>query len=246
MKKVRIVTATAKNQVEFFHMSLLGQSLGLLQGQAGLEVTVFFDNAGSRRKGLGEIYNTMLTREHAGETLLFVHDDVYIHDWHLAHRLHDALERHDVVGLAGNAAPDFDEPSWALAWNRDKHPRGCQPGRFLSGAVGHLVQGRTHVSNFGAAPRECLLLDGLFLAVNTEKALQARVRFDEQFAFHFYDLDFCRQCHVRGLKLGTWPIAVTHASRGAFGSPEWVAARGAYLLKWRRPGSEVVRHEAGR
>jgi len=233
MKKVRIVTATARNQVEFSHGTLLGQSLALFPRQSEMEVTVFFNNTGQRRKGLGTIYNAFLKTEHAHEILLFIHDDVYVHDWHLARRLNDAMEDYDVVGLAGNANPDFDEPSWALAWNRQKHPQGRQPREYFSGVVGHLIHGRTHISDYGPTPQACKLLDGLFLAVNTEKILAAEVTFDPQFDFHFYDLDFCRKCLGRGLRIGTWPIAVTHGSRGAYNSPEWKAGRDLYLNKWR-------------
>lgn len=232
MKKVRIVTATAKNELEFRNLSLLGQSLSLFPRQIDLEVTVFPNNTSARRKGLGALYNTFLQPQYENEILLFVHDDVYLHDWHLVHRLNDAIMQFDVIGLAGNVSPDFTEPSWVLAWNREKYPQGCQPKKYLSGVVGHLVQGRTHISDYGATPQECQLLDGLFLAVNAKKVIDMSIHFDPQFEYHFYDLDFCRQCIMGGLKLGTWPIAVTHGSGGAFGSPEWLSARDKYLHKW--------------
>ena len=46
------------------------------------------------------------------------------------------------------------------------------------------------------------------------------------------DLDFCRQCLERGLRIGTWLISVTHASGGAFGSPSWLDSKTKYFLKW--------------
>ncbi|HYL16741.1 MAG TPA: hypothetical protein VEV41_27140 [Terriglobales bacterium] len=58
----------------------------------------------------------------------------------------------------------------------------------------------------------------------------ALIAFDSQ--FHFYDLDFCRVCRQKELSLGTWPIAVTHASGGSFGSPQWLEARVLYEKKW--------------
>jgi GT2 family glycosyltransferase len=236
LKKVRIVTATARNQVEFWHLTLLGQSLGLFPRQDNLTLSIFHQNIGGRRRGLGALYNTFLDARYSDEIILFVHDDVYLHDWHLVHRLNEATASYDVVGLAGNTSPDFDEPSWMLAWDLGKHPGGRQPLRFLSGTVGHLVRGRTQVSHYGDSPRECGLLDGLFLAVNTKKILEHGIRFDQQFHFHFYDLDFCRQCLKQGLRLGTWPIAATHGSGGGFGSQEWLSAREAYRAKWGTDG----------
>jgi hypothetical protein len=103
--------------------------------------------------------------------------------------------------------------------------------------VGHTVGGKMRVCYYGPTPRDCQLLDGLFLAINTAKLVEKAVKFDEQFDFHFYDLDFCRECLKRKLKLGTWPISVTHASGGAYGSPEWESAEERYLLKWSVPKS---------
>ena len=58
------------------------------------------------------------------------------------------------------------------------------------------------------------------------------MRFDERFPFHFYDLDFCRSARANGLRLGTWPITLTHQSGGRFGIPEWRKAYADYLNKW--------------
>jgi hypothetical protein len=233
MRTVRIVTATIKDEDSFKQSSMLGQSLCVFPSYANLQINIFFNNQGKYRKGLSEIYNLFLRPEYKEEILLFVHDDVYLNDWHIVHRLNDAVQSFDVIGLAGNTNPDFDEPAWNLAWDRLKYPNGLQPVKYKSGAVSHIYQGRIIASYYGEAPRECKLLDGLFLAVNTKKILEKAVAFDEQFEFHFYDLDFCRQCNRRELRLGTWPVAVTHASAGDFESPKWISAKEKYLLKWR-------------
>ena len=65
-----------------------------------------------------------------------------------------------------------------------------------------------------------------------EALFRRGARFDEQFSFHFYDMDFCRQCEQKGLRMGTWPISVIHQSGGSFGSLAWQAARVRYLQKW--------------
>ena len=77
-----------------------------------------------------------------------------------------------------------------------------------------------------------LALMALLLAARRDTLVARDVRFDERFLFFFYDLDFCRTARARGLKLGTWPLAVTHQSGGAFGSPGWKSAYQTYLAKW--------------
>ena len=56
---------------------------------------------------------------------------------------------------------------------------------------------------------------------------------DRKFDFHFYDLDFCRTARQVGLSIGTWPIEMTHQSRGAFGSPGWRDGLERYRGKWK-------------
>jgi len=72
------------------------------------------------------------------------------------------------------------------------------------------------------------------LAARVSTLLDAGVRFDERFDFHFYDMDFSRQAVAAGLKVGTWPVAVTHASGGAFGTEAWREGMDLYLDKWGR------------
>lgn len=232
MKRIRIVSATMKDEDGFWTETFLGRSLSLFTSHPQPRISIISNNYGGRRKGLSMIYNSFLRPKYSKEILVFVHDDVYLHDWQIEHRLNDALKRFDVIGLAGNTNPDFAEPSWALGWNRVKYPKGWQPQKYLSGSVGHAVGGKMRVSYYGPTPRDCQLLDGLFLAINTAKLVEKSVKFDEQFDFHFYDLDFCRECSKKQLKLGTWPISVTHASGGAYGSPQWESAKKQYLLKW--------------
>jgi hypothetical protein len=45
-------------------------------------------------------------------------------------------------------------------------------------------------------------------------------------------MDFCRSAKQKGLKIGTWPICLTHQSGGAFGSKPWSEKYSLYLQKW--------------
>jgi GT2 family glycosyltransferase len=81
-------------------------------------------------------------------------------------------------------------------------------------------------------PADCELLDGVFLAARKSALTAKGVLFDPRFDFHFYDMDFCRSARQRGLRLGTWPIGLTHQSGGAFGTEKWNDKYQAYLKKW--------------
>jgi GT2 family glycosyltransferase len=145
-------------------------------------------------------------------------------------RLEEALQRFEIVGLAGNKRRVPRQPAWGFVTDNPQFQ--WDEAENLSGAVAHFQEGRSVVSSYGPTPAQCQLLDGVFLAAKVGVLLDRSVRFDERFAFHFYDMDFCRTAVNAGLLLGTWPIAVTHASGGAFGTLEWMRYRELYFMKW--------------
>jgi GT2 family glycosyltransferase len=88
------------------------------------------------------------------------------------------------------------------------------------------------MSVYGVPHQPCALLDGLMLVPRSTVLNERGVFFDPQFPFHFYDMDFCRQAELKGLKMDTATIKVIHSSGGTFGSPQWAAAYQCYLRKY--------------
>lgn len=249
MKRTLLCTATRWSRDDFWKHSLLGQSLLRFPKALLPDLAIRFDNQGERKQGLSTVYNRALDRCLVSQHLLCVHDDVYLHDPFVQHRIDEGLQRYDVIGLAGSSHSDPRQPSWGLAFDDELRCLGWQNGGgrsshvLLSGAVSHTSQhGRWVVgaseappfvlSEYGSLPAECHLLDGLFLALDVLRVKNAGVQFDDQFAFHHYDLDLCRTARSRGLTLGTWPVAVTHGSPGDFSSLAWKTSARAYLNKW--------------
>jgi GT2 family glycosyltransferase len=246
MTPIRLVTATRLSRERFWKESLLGQSLRLFPKELMPELAIVFDNEWPNTRGLPEIYNAAIESADKNTFLLFVHDDVFIHDVFLGHRLNEAMMGADVVGLAGSRSSDPRQPSWLLKFNAELDAVAWQqdPDIALSGAVSHmrttqldegerLPPPEPHLSIYGETPAECHLLDGLFLAAKAWQLKNTGLRFDPRFAFHLYDLDFCRSARKVGLKLGTWPILVTHASPGNFQSDAFKEGARRYLSKWR-------------
>lgn len=243
MKLTRLVASTKLSQRDFWNRSLLGRSLLAFPEELRPELWIRFDNTG--RWGLSEIYNRALESCPDDKHLLFVHDDVFLHDAFLQHRIAEGLGRAEVIGLAGSLGSDLSQPSWGLGFDERLKPVGWQKGEGLrlSGAVSHIsryhdpafemgVLPKPNLSLYGAMPARCDLLDGLFLAVHGVVARDWGVRFDETLRFHLYDLDFCRTARSKGLRLSTWPILVSHGSGGNFDSEEFRAAARLYLDKW--------------
>lgn len=225
-KPIRLVCATRCSQANFMHETALGRSLAV-QRQAPPPELLLFDNNST---GLATLYNAAIEQAASSPAILvFVHDDVSIQDFFWTQRIHEALAQFDVVGLAGNRRRSPRQPAWAFATADFK----WDSPEYLSGSVGH---GKgfpcDFVSYYGPSGVECKLMDGLMLISDSSRLIESGVRFDEQFAFHFYDMDFCRQAELKGLRMGTWPISVVHESAGAFNTPSWRAAYEGYLRKY--------------
>ena len=225
-KTIRLVCATRSSRERFFDETALGRSLAVQRFVQAPELQLFDNNT----TGLSTLYNTAIEQAAVQPAILvFIHDDVSLTDNFWTERIREALARFDVVGLAGNKRRSPRQPSWAFSTPDMK----WDAPEYLSGSVGH---GKgfpcDQVTYFGPSGVECKLLDGLMLVADSDRLVQAGVRFDSQFDFNFYDLDFCRQAESKGLTMGTWPISVVHESGGSYSTPAWRTAYEAYLRKY--------------
>lgn len=225
---IEVVSATRMSKKDFWDKSPLGLSLIRLASDARLTSFIAFEN----RRPLPEVFNARITTPKSPNILVFMHDDVWIDDHFLADRVIDGLNQYDVIGVAGNRNREKNQPAWPckplingkLTWD-DKIN--------LSGGIAHGTQPSGRISFFGAAPAECELLDGVFLAAKKSTLTEQAVMFDPKFDFHFYDMDFCRSARVKGLRLGTWLISLTHESRGGgYNSQSWRDKFLIYQKKW--------------
>lgn len=219
---VEIVAATRLTG-DAFGASPLGVSLARLRQDKRLVPHIAFENA----RGLPEIYDRRIASEDAADILVFIHDDIWLDDFHFVDRIIAGLEAFDIVGLAGNRRRQPRQESWPFLPSRSDRDKGN-----LRGAVAHGDAPLGVVTFYGPTPAQCELLDGVLLAARKSVLRDAGVTFDPRFMFHFYDLDFCRTARRAGLRLGVWPIAVTHRSGGNFGAASFKEAAGHYFEKW--------------
>lgn len=221
---VEIVSATRLTESGFWNESALGVSLKRLAADKRLTVRIALEN----RLGLPDIYNSRIDSDEPSEILVFIHDDVWIDDHFFVDRIIEGLMTYDVIGVVGNRRLTEQQTGWAFMNDQfavDDHSNFC-------GAVAQGAQPFGTVQFLGPSPAPCQVLDGLFFATRKETLLRSGVRFDPQFDFHFYDIDFCRSAAFNGLKLGTWPIALTHQSGGAFNTQPWTEKKLLYRKKW--------------
>ena len=220
---LRLISATRQDADTFRTHTLLGRSL---QHSAHKELlhSVAFNNT----KGLPEIYNAALDL-YQESVLLFCHDDLALPPTHLEPLLQKALNRFDIVGLAGNRR-DLNHFAWhvrpdGLGWD---YP--YLRGETLSGSTTNTIRNIRGLCDVPVA-----LIDGAFIAIQRNRLVDKRIRFDERFLFHFYDLDLCRQARECELQLGVIRLDCVHTSGGLFGDPDWIKQAKLYCAKWSNP-----------
>jgi hypothetical protein len=88
----------------------------------------------------------------------------------------------------------------------------------MYGVVGHIHEGKRHVNHYSKGTyneklKEVVIVDGLFIMVHKQRI---KKHFVEDFkGFHFYDLPFCVENYLEGVKIGvTTKISLTHKSIG--------------------------------
>ncbi len=222
---IELNSATRLSKDDFWTKSALGLSLQRLAHDSRIVPNIAFEN----QRALADVFNPRITSPDNYDLLIFVHDDVWIDDYFLADRVIEGLNAFSVIGVAGNRRRIQNQPAWLFV----DEQLTMDSKTNLSGSVAHGTNPFGHVNVFGPVPAECELLDGVFLAARRSALRKSEVLFDPRFLFHFYDMDFCRSAREKGLRLGTWPICLTHQSVGIFGSPAWAEGRRLYFDKWK-------------
>jgi predicted O-linked N-acetylglucosamine transferase (SPINDLY family)/molybdenum cofactor biosynthesis enzyme MoaA len=222
---VWIISATRDSEEVFWASSALGVSLKRhMKQDARIVPHVYYEN----KRGLSEVFNEAVAMAPDNALVIFAHDDIWLDQHAFVHTIQEGLAAYDVIGVAGTARMLPKQPAWlftdlAFTWEQSA---------FLRGKVAHGQHPFGLNTYFGAEKGDCVLMDGVLMAAYKRTLTQANVRHDPQFDFEFYDLDFCRTASQAGLKLGIWPINLTHQSMGNFGKQRWRDKYQTYLSKW--------------
>lgn len=233
MKQVLLITTTKAKTLDEFKQRPLAQSLQVLCDKRYDKVEFDFEIVKDNSAGLPEVYNRFLTEKNKDKIVLFVHDDVEIQDLALVEKLNESPW--DITGLAGGSEFKIsDKNLWHICTPRETHT-GSVTHPFAQ-QVGNQIQvdqTRRLSTLFGPWPQRCLVLDGLFLAVDVERALEVGWRFDERHKFHHYDIASCLSANEKKLKMGTYPIFIVHHGLGnSFMTPEWEESNKTFKENW--------------
>ena len=187
----------------------------------------FYIETNNTTKGLSKFYNECMELYSHKDAIIFIHDDVDIINCDLDYQLTEAFKQYDVVGVAGCVNPKIIEKNlWHWMASDIKNCRGI---------AGHPYDEKSfHVTAFGPTPSRVAIVDGVFIAINPKKINGSGTKFDEQFTFHHYDIDFSLTCNRNGHKIGVYPILINHQSPGLKDfNQTWNDSNQKFITKWK-------------
>lgn len=201
MKNIKFVVATTEDKQTFLKTKPLGL---FLEKALVLNQTIIIEN---NKEGLPKIYNNFLTDEYKNDYVIFLHDDVLIDDLFCLEKIQMAFDKYDIIGLAGAKSCNLNSEmcAWHLMANQSSYV----------GEVSHYSKDKkVWTTVFGPTDDRALVLDGLFIGVNVEKAIEKQLKWDENFKFHHYDISFCLRANFLKIKAGVFPLRVVHYGLG--------------------------------
>ena len=167
-----------------------------------IEVIEIINNGES----LTHAYNRGLNQA-KNDIVVFCHDDLTIETKQWGNKLLKQFEKNPEYGIIGVAGSKYMAETGQ--WWADK--------KKMYGRVQHTHEGKSWLSAYSAdlghELEEVVVVDGLFFAVDKTKL---KTTFNESVeGFHFYDVTFCFENHLKGVKIGVSTLVrVNHQSIG--------------------------------
>jgi GT2 family glycosyltransferase len=213
--------------IGIFSLSPLDRNCLLEQSIKNTDGVDLFVKYNNKTVGMPEYYNSIIdSDDHKKyEYVVFCHDDVSL-EYCNFNTVARALNQYDIAGVAGGLNPVIGEKNlWHWMMPREEQ-RGFAGHAYANDAL--------LVTTFGPSPARVAVLDGVFLAINIRRLRPTKARFDTNFMWHHYDIDFSLTCNRNKLKLGVWPFLINHKSPGLLdiNNKEWNRSNEYFKRKW--------------
>lgn len=213
MNQITIGYSTRKHNPEFIEY---------LKKSSGFKKIEVIEKINNGEKSLSQVYNEVLS-ESKTDLILFCHDDIYFdtNSWYSKLIKHFEKSDFGIIGMAGTTSM----PSSGMWWEDRKK---------MVGIVNHEHEGKKWESKYsdslGNSILQTVIVDGLFMAVDRRKI---KKNFNEDFkGFHFYDIPFCFENHLEGVKVGVITnIRITHKSIGQT-NEQWEENKNLFAKKY--------------
>jgi glycosyltransferase involved in cell wall biosynthesis len=219
-RKLKIIIPTKQNKTQYNSSSTNECITSIIKDttvQKDLDINVTVQPILENKTGLSELYQNILN-ESNDDYVLFMHDDLEVHDHFLIKKLLKAHDSYDIVGLAGATTQDYSKNTpmvWHLCREKPEHSRGIV-GHYIPKGFSGVSETHINSAYFGPTPGPVVVIDGLFMSFKMSALKDKGEIFDRNFTFHHYDMGMCVNAIQKGLTIGVWPIYCLHYGLGEF------------------------------
>ena len=165
--------------------------------------------------------------------LILMHADVDLSIYDFVKHLVEVNGKYDIVGVAGTKKLFISQSP--LTWFTGSHKFvDDRYGRITHNHDGMMLESFFNRKKPDVTDTETITIDGLLMCLNKKTMQNEKARFDEQFTYDFYDLDFCINAQVNtDLKIGTFVQPTIHNSLGkSVLSEEYLIPERKFRAKW--------------
>jgi hypothetical protein len=194
-----------------------------LKKSSGFKKLEVIEKINNGEKSLAQVYNEIL-EESKTDIVILCHDDIYFEATGWYNKILKHFEKSDfgIIGMAGSTSMPASGQWW-------------EDRKKMVGIVNHEHEGKKWESKYSESFHnnvfETIIVDGLFMAIHKKRI---KSNFIENFkGFHFYDIPFCFENHLQGVKVGVITnIRVTHKSIGQT-NEQWEQNRKIFAEKYK-------------
>ena len=194
-----------------------------LKKSSGFKNLQVIEKINNGEKSLAQVYNEIL-EESDTDIVILCHDDIYFEatGWYNKILKHFEKSNFGIIGMAGSTSMPVSGQWW-------------EDRKKMVGIVNHESGGKKWESKYSESFHnnvfETVIVDGLFMAIHKKRI---KSNFIEGFkGFHFYDIPFCFENHLQGVKIGVITnIRVTHKSIGQT-NEQWEENRKLFAEKYK-------------
>ena len=194
-----------------------------LKKSSGFKKIEVIEKINNGDKSLAQTYNEILS-EAKTDIVVLCHDDIYFDTNSWYHKLVKHFDKSDfgIIGMAGTTYMPASGQWW-------------EDRRKMIGIVNHEHEGKKWASKYSDDLnnniKQTVVVDGLFIAIHKKRI---KNNFIEEFeGFHFYDIPFCFENHLSGVKVGVITnIRITHKSIGQT-NEQWEKNRVLFSEKYK-------------
>lgn len=234
MTNIRIVIPCQKEASTCFLTSHTDTNEGIEKLKkeeiAEVKIDVFANNTLT----LTQLYNKAIDEsKDSVDFLVLMHSDVYFELYDFVKRLIENKDKYDVVGFAGTKKISLSNSPLTWFTGSSKFPDE-RYGKVIQNMNGHYEQSFFNFAHPEVKDTEVLTIDGLLMCLN-KKVLESGIRFDEQFTYDFYDLDFCFSIQTQtDFKIGVFvDNKLLHESVGrSVLTKEFLEPERKFRMKW--------------